>query len=355
MYDVLIVDDDRTSRYMLKRYKQWEGFGLTIAGEACDGKEALRKMSSRHFDLLLTDIKMPGMDGIELLKELKLLQWDICVVFLSTHSDFNYARQGIRWGVFDYMTKPIDERILAETLKRVKEHLDNKAMIREAGEKNLMDDSLKQFYPLNGVRTLSALLLAGSPSIMEEARRVVDEIDYLPDPGVVKLMENIMIEVKEGIGSVFPWLEKVEGEVLACPAALERNKREMEELFLQFFTRGLEVIRKYELHQTDGIVKRTCNYVIDHVESNITLDAVAREIQVSKDYIGRLFKQKTGSSFHEYVTKIKMEHAKYLIRSGCYKNYEISGKLGYRTSDYFSQLFKEYTGYTPSRFKKLPE
>lgn len=355
MYNVLIVDDDRTSRYILKRYKQWENYGLTIADEACDGKEALQKMACQHFDLLLTDIKMPGMDGMELLKELKLLQWEICVIFLSTHSDFNYARQGIRWGVFDYMTKPIEERVLAETLKRVKAYLDDKAMIREAGEKNFMDDSLKQFYPLNGVKTLSALLLAGSPAVLEEAGRVLDEIDFLPDPGAIKLMENITIEVKEGIGSVFPWLEKVEGSTLACPAALERNKSEMKKLFLDFFTRGLEVIRKYELHQTDGIVRRTCNYVIAHIESNITLEAVAREIQVSKDYIGRLFKQKTGGSFHEYVTKIKMEHAKYLIRTGCYKNYEISERLGYRTSDYFSHLFKEYTGCTPSLFKKLPE
>lgn len=353
MYDVLIVDDDRTSRYLLKRYKQWENYGLTIADEACDGKEALRKMAGQHFDLLLTDIKMPGMDGIELLKELKLLQWDICVVFLSTHSDFNYAKQGIRWGVFDYMTKPLDESVLADTLERVKEHLDDKSMNRDAGERDLLEDSLKQFYPRNGVKTLSALMLAGSSSLIEEARRVLDEMNFLPDPGSVKLLENIMAEVREDICSVFPWLKKVEGEALAYSGAVNLNRDEMQGCFLDFFARGLEVIRKYELHQTDGIVKRTCIYVIGHIESNITLDSVAQEIQVSKDYIGRLFKQKTGSSFHDYVTKIKMEHAKYLIRTGCFKNYEISEKLGYRTSDYFSQLFKEYSGCTPSMFKKL--
>lgn len=353
---MLIVDDDRTTRYMLKRYKKWEDYGLSIADEAGDGKEALRKLAAHHYDLLLTDIKMPGMDGIELLKELKLLQWDICVIFLSTHSDFNYAKQGIRWGVFDYMTKPIDEQILTETLRRVKKHLDDKYVNRIAEDKDAIGDELSQFHPRNDVKALTALLLAGSPLAKEEARRVLNEIELIHGCDAIKigrLLDNIVIEIREGIHSVFPWLEKVEGGERGGPVLLTDNPDLIREHYLDFFPRMLEVIKKYELHQTNGIVKRTCNYIISHVESNITLDSVAQEINVSKDYIGRLFKQKTGCNFHDYVTKIKMEHAKYLLRTGEFKNYEISEKLGYRTSHYFSQLFKEYSGYTPSMFRKL--
>jgi len=352
MYDVLIVDDDRTTRYMLKRFKKWESFGFNIFDEAGDGNEALRKLSNHHCDLLLTDIKMPGMDGIELLKELNILQWDICVVFLSTHSDFNYAKQGIRWGVFDYMTKPIEEQILAETLSRVKEHLDEKATNRLGAESSAM----KQLYPGSYVKTLTALLLAGSPSVTQEAHKILAEMDLArgADPThAARLVQNIMAEVKQGIYSVFPWLEKIENDELGNLAEAGANIDEITDRFLDFCHRMQAVIKKYELNQTDGIVKRTCIYVIDHVEASITLDMVANEINVSKDYIGKLFKQKTGYNFHDYVTRIKMEHAKYLIRTGEYKNYEISEKLGYKTVDYFSQLFKEYSGCTPRMFKKL--
>jgi len=99
MYRVLVVDDDVAVRYMLKRYKGWESFGFVLAGEASDGREALRKLDKEPFDVVISDIKMPGMDGIELLSELRNNGNDICVLFLSTHSDFSYAKQGIRLGV----------------------------------------------------------------------------------------------------------------------------------------------------------------------------------------------------------------------------------------------------------------
>jgi two-component system response regulator YesN len=115
----------------------------------------------------------------------------------------------------------------------------------------------------------------------------------------------------------------------------------------------LEIIKKYELHYSDSLVGKTCHYVMEHVEENIKLDDIANDIHISKDYIGKLFKQKTGYSFINYVTKVKMEHAKQLIVTGEYKNYEISEKLGYSNSDYFCHLFKGYTGYTPIEFRKM--
>ena len=83
----------------------------------------------------------------------------------------------------------------------------------------------------------------------------------------------------------------------------------------------------------------------------ITLKMIAVEVHFSKDYIGKLFKRKTGYNFNEYVTKIKMEHAKHLIRSGAFKNYEVSEKLGYSKPDYFSRLFKKKLQLTPSQYR----
>ncbi|GIM30637.1 hypothetical protein CPJCM30710_33030 [Clostridium polyendosporum] len=122
--------------------------------------------------------------------------------------------------------------------------------------------------------------------------------------------------------------------------------------FMEYIIKMSEVIGKYELHQTDSLVKKTCDYVLNHVEENISLKKIAKEVHASKDYIGKLFKQKTGCNFNQYVTKIKMEHVKYLIKLGSYKNYEVSEKLGYSNTDYFCCLFKKYTGYTPENSGK---
>ncbi|HWP96551.1 MAG TPA: response regulator [Syntrophomonadaceae bacterium] len=358
MYRVLIVDDDKTVRYILKRYKKWESYGFSIADEACDGKEALRKLASSGFDLLLTDIKMPGMDGIELLKELKIIGWDICVIFLSTHSDFNYAKQGIRLGVFDYMTKPIDDETLEETLTRVKLHLDEKRFKQNQNEdeKKQMDESLRLYYPRNSQKKLSTFLLAGSAEAVREATDIFAELTSVLGTDTFMLgrvLENMVREINEGIYTLFPWLEKIEGSFFEGTMTSIENSDEMQERFLEYVNTMLELVRKYELHQTDGIIKRTIDFIMCHVEDNIKLEMVAREINVSRDYIGKLFKQKTGLNFHDYVAMVKIEHAKCLIKTGCYKTYEVSEMLGYRTHDYFTRLFRNYTGYTPIEFRRM--
>ncbi|MEW6066119.1 AraC family transcriptional regulator [Desulforamulus profundi] len=358
MYKVLIIDDDRSTRYMLKRFKKWESYGFVIADEACDGKEALQKLKSSHFDLIITDIKMPGMDGIEFLQELKSMKWQACVIFLSTHSDFEYAKQGIRLGVFDYMTKPLNGDLLSEALERAKTYLDEEYLKRTKieAEKKQLTESAKLYYPKKREKTLAACLLSGSPQITEEIESTFVEITEMFEGDLYKigiLLNTMLVNLSEEIYAAFPWLQKLEGNTFTFDMTDAQSIAEMKQKFLVYINSSLEMIKKYELHHADSVIRRTCAYVIDHVEQDIKLEMIANEVHISKDYIGKLFKQKTGCNFNDFVTKVKMEHAKYLIRTGEFKNYEVSEKLGYSKPDYFSRLFKKYTGYTPTEFKKL--
>ena len=358
MYKVLIIDDDRSTRYMLKRFKKWESYGFVIADEACDGKEALQKLKSSHFDLIITDIKMPGMDGIEFLQELKSMKWQACVIFLSTHSDFEYAKQGIRLGVFDYMTKPLNDDLLSEALERAKTYLDEEYLKRTKieAEKKQLAESAKLYYPKKREKTLAACLLSGSPQITEEIESTFVEITEMFADDLYKigiLLNTMLVNLSEEIYAAFPWLQKLEGNTFTFDMTDTQSIAEMKQKFLVYINSSLEMIKKYELHHADSVIRRICAYVIDHVEQDIKLEMIANEVHISKDYISKLFKQKTGYNFNDFVTKVKMEHAKYLIRTGEFKNYEVSEKLGYSKPDYFSRLFKKYTGYTPTEFKKL--
>jgi two-component system response regulator YesN len=356
MYRVLIVDDDKAVRYMLKRFKGWESYGFLLEGEAGDGKEALKKLQTNHFDLVISDIKMPGMDGIEFLNEIRSGGNDICVLFLSTHSDFSYAKQGIRLGVFDYLTKPLNEDALCEALDRAMVYLDGKKFKKDSFEgHNLFLENIQVFYSKNDEKKLVAKILCGSLEATDKGGAIFDKLTVFTGGDAQRLtvlVENILLEIGESINRVFPWIKKVENTI---PKEIFEGEDtdQVKKQFLDHISKWVAIITKYELHQSDSLIRKTCEFVINHVEEDIKMETIANELYVSRDYIGKVFKQKAGYHLSEYITKVKMEHAKYLISTGGYKNYEISEKLGYKKPDYFSQLFKSYTGYTPMEYRKI--
>lgn len=358
MYKVLLVDDDKTARYILKRFGKWKAYGFAIAGEAGDGKEALKMLATESFDLVITDIKMPGMDGIEFLNELKWAHIDICTIFLSTHSDFKYAKQAIRLGVFDYVTKPVDDAVLGEVLERVKHCLQDKASKRRTiqAEQRLIEESLAIHYPVHKEKEIITYILAGNAAALVAAEAAFDDLAAMLGRDSLKvgqLLAIILANVNAELVKQFPWLASFESTLYQDQIGRNDALASIKDSFLACISFRIKVIRKYELHHTDSVIRRTCQYVMEHIEENNTLEVVAQEVQLHKDYLSKMFKQKTGLHFINYVTKAKMEHAKQLLGTGKYKNYEISEKLGYSSPDYFCRLFKNYTGYTPLEYKKV--
>lgn len=249
MYNVLIVDDDFALRYILKRF-HWKDYNFNIIAEASDGKEALEIINKLNIDLVITDIRMPGMDGIELISQINKQYSNIGIILLSTYNDFEYAQQGIRHGILDYLTKPVNSDELIKALNRATDFLQNYTPKKE---------------------------------------KVLSLSDSLPE----------------------------------------------------YF---------YEGNKPDNLIVDICNLVLANI-CNINLELVSNELQLSKDYICRVFKKKTNMSFLKYVTRVKMEYAKQLIIDNKYKTYEISSLLGYKTTDYFTKLFKNYTRFTPSEYR----
>lgn len=357
MYSVLIVDDDLAALYMLKRYKKWGEYGFSVEGEACDGKDALRKLDTKEYDLIITDIKMPGMDGIEFIQELRSRQDDTCIVFLSTHSDFQFARQGIRFGVFEYMTKPLEEAALNDILTRAGAYISEKKFREErltSSEKAQEEDS-GIYYPVDHENLIISYILTADLRLKETLLETFREICrlYDGDSGKVRVLANTLLyNIKTRIDEKFPWLKKLEGPIISAGIADLGEACLMEGEFAAQLLDIKEKILKYQLNHSDSIIRRICQCVMDNIESEINLESIANEVHISKDYVGKLFKQKVMCNFNDYVTKMKMEHAKYLILAGDLKNYEISERLGYKKADYFSSLFKAHTGLTPSEYKK---
>ncbi|WJH33630.1 response regulator [Paenibacillus sp. CC-CFT747] len=118
---MLIVDDEPVICRGLRETIPWETIGVEVVGDASDGVEALERIESQPVDLVLTDIHMDGMDGLELAKELRQRYPHIRIIILSGYDYFDYARQAIRIGVEDYLLKPVDVDELMEMVRRIGE------------------------------------------------------------------------------------------------------------------------------------------------------------------------------------------------------------------------------------------
>jgi two-component system response regulator YesN len=116
---VLIVDDEKYVRYGIKNETDWNLIGCLVVGEAGDGREALEVAAEVKPDLVISDIKMPVMDGISFAGKLLERQPGVKIIFLTAFSDFEYARQAVRLGVSDYLLKPYKDGELEASVQRL--------------------------------------------------------------------------------------------------------------------------------------------------------------------------------------------------------------------------------------------
>ena len=129
MYRVIIVDDEPVIRRGLRETIEWDALGLEVAGEAADGKEALKLIREIRPEILITDIRMPEMDGIELIREIKKLDLNIKITILSGYSDYDYLKAAIRLGVDNYLLKPIDNDELIANLTNAVNEIEKEAAV----------------------------------------------------------------------------------------------------------------------------------------------------------------------------------------------------------------------------------
>lgn len=134
MYRVIIVDDEPWAIYRLQNLTDWASMGFEIVGTAMDGLSALSMIKEYQPDLLLSDIRMPGLDGLQLIREMKTTSPDTLSVLITGFSDFTYAQDAIRQGVFDYLVKPIRKEDLSKVLGRVRQRLEKRDYLLQESE-----------------------------------------------------------------------------------------------------------------------------------------------------------------------------------------------------------------------------
>ena len=546
MLKIFLAEDEVVVRETIKRMIPWEELGFELVGEAADGEMALPLLLRQQPDLLITDIKMPFMDGLTLARLAKKEIPGLKVVILSGYDDFNYAKQAIGIGVEDYLLKPITKNALIERLSEIRSRYEHEKTQKEYYEKFQRE---MQAYEKNSSRDFFEALVGGSMDMMEVYKRAeklgldivaeaynvliftmncdedfsgqrdeyssweaeslellenffaghssamlfrsnifsydvllkgqretieentracVDEIRkilsrqdgrrewflavgqsverlsqiqksyhtasrafsqrYLYDENILYYDEMETMEHPGGQAETEDnaYLQKVDVNALN-PAILQKflsnGLQEETENFVKdyFYAIGQEpmeslVFRNYvilnvrfsvisfikglgcdtnEMESADteevlaesgknmesaiayakkmisqaieirdqnsgnknrSILKTAVDFIDSHyMDEEISLNTVANVANVSSNHFSALFSQNMGQTFIEYLTTLRMNKAKELLRCTGMRSSEIAGEIGYKDAHYFSYLFKKTQGMTPSDYRKARE
>lgn len=546
MLKIFLAEDEVVVRETIKRMIPWEELGFELVGEAADGEMALPLLIRQQPDLLITDIKMPFMDGLTLARLAKKEIPGLKVVILSGYDDFNYAKQAIGIGVEDYLLKPITKNALIERLSEIRSRYEHEKTQKEYYEKFQRE---MQAYEKNSSRDFFEALVRGSMDMMEVYKRAeklgldivaeaynvliftmncdedfsgqrdeyssweaeslellenffaghssamlfrsnifsygvllkgqretieentracVDEIRkilsrqdgrrewflavgqsvdrlsqiqksyhtasrafsqrYLYDENILYYDEMETMEHPGGQAETEDnaYLQKVDVNALN-PAILQKflsnGLQEETENFVKdyFYAIGQEpmeslVFRNYvilnvrfsvisfikglgcdtnEMESADteevlaesgknmesaiayakkmisqaieirdqnsgnknrSILKTAVDFIDSHyMDEEISLNTVANVANVSSNHFSALFSQNMGQTFIEYLTTLRMNKAKGLLRCTGMRSSEIAGEIGYKDAHYFSYLFKKTQGMTPSDYRKARE
>ena len=406
MYKVFFVDDEASMRAGIRESIDWDKAGFTLAGEAPDGEMALSLMPDIMPDILLTDVRMPFMDGIELARRTrKTMPW-IKIVIISGHDEFEYAKQAITIGVEDYLLKPVTSGQLIETLNeiagRIEEEKEKLRGVEELiegtkavrAEKLLSDllrggisacDALARAEELNlpvvsGFYLVMQIELHLSPSesydyyynARECALGVLDgwENAVFFSQGsdrvvcVLKGMEKAALEedaytcaqavkyeverngpcsVAVAIGSIVADIEKWPDSLADADAA----RRNMNLTGRRQIASNAMTGSKY----SEVILKAQEYIKNNYSEQDISLHSVAKEVNISPNHFSTIFSQETGETFINYITRIRLDHAKALLKASQMRTSEIGYEVGYNDTHYFSYVFKKNTGMTPKEYR----
>jgi two-component system, response regulator YesN len=160
MYRVLIVDDEPWIAKGLKVLIDWESLGYTVIGDFQDGIEAMEAILDMKPEVVISDIRMPGLNGIELIQRIRLHGLQTKVILISGYAEFEYAQKALRLGVFDYLLKQIDRNMLTETLLRLKLELED--LQKEKHEQDLLlEDLFELLEPDNNIKISNFMINRG--------------------------------------------------------------------------------------------------------------------------------------------------------------------------------------------------
>lgn len=535
MIRVIIADDEEKICQLIYNLADWDAMDMHVVGMAQNGIEALKMVKTLTPDLMITDIRMPGIDGLEMVHRAKDLNENLAFIIISGYQHFKYAQKAIQYGVSDYLLKPIQKDDLMAALNRVrtlycqkneqankektlqeqlknsedslhdrlfskimlgkdignltlesvnssycfsfqpgsflifgvkidcddqKEHDNAIKMLKEKtaqeichvfravsydlaihhgdsivwclinysldaeieirkNMKSILDDLLMQTSPFDDisftvgvgmavkdVRSLSGSFLAAKRAVFQRLLAGTGQLIQGATVPVENLegMDPILAELNEGLAPAVELLDKK--GVLDCLqrfrfSILKEKKLNGEEIFyivsqaylmylmhlrnghisignvenlkkqfqsyagccgsadrlFQYFLKtvsdSMDQVLEEKKQMDTKPIRQAKQYIRQHFQSPLTLEKVSSMVGFSPSYFSTLFKKETGCNFVDFLTNVRIDESKRLLRETNDSVFSICGQVGYLDLKSFTKNFKKYTGLKPNEYRKL--
>ncbi len=349
MHKVLLVDDESWNRDIVRTFGAWEALGLEIAGEAEDGREALRLVGELSPQIIITDMRMPGTDGVMLMNELHARYPEIRVIVISGYDDFKYAQSAIRYGAIDYLLKPIDPVELNAVLRKCAKELEEAAHLPGGYTLDFnISFSLSPHKQLMKIH-FNELNCEGVSSVLDSVSKELEQAGA-GKPGALRQAAGEMLlllkELMHGNG-----LED-DGLLAELPQEVLQSGSSMIAFLKRIYTAGLEQLIAQRKFKNKLNLDEVRQYIDTHFAEAVTLEALARAFFVSKEYLSKVFKQEYGCNVTDYILQLRMEQAKAWLAEESIPIKTVAELSGYEDVGYFYRVFKKHFGIAPGEMRK---
>lgn len=386
MFRILVADDEPNVRIPVCRVlSEMEGAGMVF--EAEDGIEAIKVLEQHEIQLVITDIRMPAVDGLQLAARIRTLYPETDVYVLTGHAEFEYALQAVQHQVTEYLLKPLSKKKLEEIYtsaymkyrQRKEVHqvnvIRNQALLEKRIHDLLHDVPLPTFDedlipPFGKIVLVSfstkELQSLGEASVRYFIRGCAYEAFSTLGTAVVCLEDRLItvvlftehydqqawdLQVKE----TAVWIS----EKLRLPVKIGYGgyAAEIKDLSLMYIRSMISLGFTELSRRTDAgesiapIVRALLAYVHKEYAGGAQLADFAQIYQVNANYLSNLFHQQTGLTYSQYLTQYRLTQAKRLLRETHLKMYEICELAGYKDPAYFSRIFKTVEGISPNDYR----
>lgn len=363
MYKLIIVDDEFWARDTIKAFIRWEELGLELAGEAGNGWEAAELMEKLNPDIVITDMKMPGVDGVSFLKMLQLAYTNTRIIVVSGYGDFEYTKQAIKAKVFEYILKPVDQEELHAALQKCigslcKENGNSTAASHDrtpSGNQELMKvllpyKSLVRTYlaERKGMEIKKALeccfdeVRKMNPLGDRELRKIISEF--------VSILEEYFVENGYDDRDTIRRVEEFTYSAEAVPAMDEVRER-----LVNLFDVVVITITDKLKRNSKGVVYDIKEYIDRNYSADTSLARLAGQFFISKEYLSKAFKNEFGCNLTDYVAELRMSKAKEMICTTRLTLKNIARAVGYDDIPYFYRVFRNCFGIPPGQLRDEKE
>lgn len=404
MYSLIIAEDEQTTRRGLVNMVKWNELGFQVDGEFSDGQELLEYLKNNIPDVILTDIKMSRVSGLDIARFVFEKNLPAQVVFLSGYKDFEYAQSAMEYRVLHYLVKPVSLPKLREVFGSICKKLDqqnevqNSLMHQFDHYKKLINYQKQQFVSdiwigeINSEELVNERLKLLDMKNDQEQRLLLTRFiiknemsapKFLLEYGLAELQERILFMLENCDSGIeyyaVEWEKTANNKVLSVLGIfwkknesidIQRIQEKLQEQVynLTMLTSELVILREMYspmellsvrehltknggIEASSGGIELVMEYIKEHYCEDITLSEIAEKVYLNSVYISRLIKEQTGKNYTDLLMELRINKAVTLLKTTDLYVYEIAEKVGYHNLKYFYKVFKKVSRKSPNDYR----